>query len=107
MLTRAAVNPSAPSRSSAWSAGMPVTLGTGFSAPLSLLAVGTAGGNAVTGVWARAALMYSCQIWAGHVPPCTLTRVTGGTIERWASAKPTHTDVTNSGVNPTNQASRH
>ena len=51
--------------------------------------------------------MYSCQIWAGHVPPCTFTRVSGGTIERWASGNPTHTDVTSSGVKPTNQASRH
>ena len=34
-------------------------------------------------------------------------RVVGGTIGRWASEKPTHTEVTRSGVKPTNQASRH
>ena len=61
-------------------------------------ASGGGAGNGVTGRLAMAADEYSCQIWAGQVPPCTRIRVVGGTIDTCRSGKPTHTDVTRSGV---------
>ena len=51
-----------------------------------------------TGRAPRPAAMNRCQISAGYVPPVTAIGVAGGTIERLALGKPTHTAVASSGV---------